>query len=66
MPEITKTQPWKAHWPPPSTVEKGPLVGKKAGDILEVDGQGGAGSYAYNNKGEGVGAPKGANVHKWH
>lgn len=62
MPETTKTQPWKAHWPPPTSAEillidKGNPLNKKPGEILEVDGTGGA-AYGYNEKGEGIAGPK--------
>jgi len=48
-----KTQPWRAHWPPPPEAKKGAEVGKKAGDLLEIDGHG-HGVFGYNDKGEGV------------
>ena len=58
MPEATKTQPWKAHWPPTTTVEKGPTLGKKAGEMLEVDGQVVSDAYSNDGKGERVASVK--------
>jgi len=60
MPEVTaKTQPWKAHWPPPASVNnKDGKIIVKAGEVLEVDGTQINGSYGYNDNGEGVPAPK--------
>lgn len=45
-----KEQPWKKHWPPPANVQEGFEVGKKAGDKLEIDGQGGNGTFGYTDE----------------
>lgn len=65
MPEPQKTQPWKAHWPAPTSVEKGVEVGKKAGERLEIDGSSGNGAYGYNDKGEGVAPAMGENLRRY-
>jgi hypothetical protein len=62
MTAAMKTQPWKAFWPPPENAKKGVEVGKKAGEILEIDGTGGNGNFGYNDKGEGIVPAAGSNV----
>jgi hypothetical protein len=35
---VEKTQPWKAHWPPPAKQESGIEYGVQKGEIVVVDG----------------------------
>jgi hypothetical protein len=37
-----KTQPWKANWPPKTTVAQGETHGFKAGEVLQLEGSAGA------------------------
>ena len=34
----SKAQPWKAHWPPASTVDCSAMAGVQAGELMAVDG----------------------------
>ena len=36
-----KTQPWKANWPPKTTVSEGESHGFEAGEILQLEGSAG-------------------------
>jgi hypothetical protein len=35
---IEKTQPWRAHWPPPAKKEEGIEYGVQKGEVVVVDG----------------------------
>jgi len=35
---LEKTQPWKAHWPPPAKNSEGVEFGIKKGEVIVVDG----------------------------
>jgi hypothetical protein len=37
-----KVQPWKAHWPPRTPVQKGEAHGFKKGETLQLEGSAGA------------------------
>jgi hypothetical protein len=41
MPSITKTQPWKANWPPKNTPVTGETHGFKKGEIVHLEGSAG-------------------------
>jgi len=62
MPDVStnvKVQPWRAHWPPKTPVDSRFMSGLKKGDLLTIDGgSGNAGGVGYNDKGEGIIAPK--------
>lgn len=58
MPKEEKAQPWRAHWPPPASVNKNFMAGVKPGEMLNVDGGEGSGAYGFDETGKSVVVPK--------
>jgi len=54
---VQKTQPWRQHWPPITSVDTSIMAGYKAGESMAVDGSDGSGAFGYNDKGQGVAPP---------
>jgi len=46
---VEKTQPWKAHWPPPAKATEGIEYGVEKGQVVVVDGTSAKISVAKNN-----------------
>ena len=48
----TKSQPWKAHWPPNTTIQAGDSHGFKKGEIIHLEGTASAPPKRVGEKGQ--------------